>query len=54
MNAHAGSATISEKAGRWYVSMCVHEEQAKPTQATGEVIKPSNFGDPRIHDFAGE
>ena len=38
MNVKIGSATISEKAGRWYISMCVHEEQAEPTQATGEVI----------------
>jgi putative transposase len=38
MNVKIGSATISEKAGRWYVSICVHEEQAEPTQATGEVI----------------
>jgi len=38
MNAHVGSATISEKAGRWYISICVHEEQTEPTQATGEVI----------------
>ena len=37
-NAHVGSATISEKAGRWYVSICVHEEQAEPPPATGEVI----------------
>ncbi len=38
MNVKIGSATISEKAGRWYVSICVHEEQAEPTPATGEVI----------------
>ena len=38
MNVKIGSATISEKAGRWYVSICVHEEQAEPTQAKGEVI----------------
>ena len=38
MNVKIGSATISEKAGRWYVSICVHEQQAEPTQATGEVI----------------
>ena len=38
MNVKIGSATISEKAGRWYVSICVHEEAAEPTQATGPVI----------------
>ncbi|HEU5228951.1 MAG TPA: transposase [Ktedonobacteraceae bacterium] len=38
MNAKIGSATISEKAGRWYVAICVHEEQAEPTQATGPII----------------
>src|SRR6266567_1599973 len=38
MNVKIGSATISEKAGRWYVSICVHEEQAEPTQATGEPL----------------
>ena len=38
MNVKIGSATISEKAGRWYVSICVHEQQAEPPQATGEVI----------------
>src|SRR6266567_8471963 len=38
MNVKIGSATISEKAGRWYVSICVHEQQAEPTPATGEVI----------------
>src|SRR2546429_2998040 len=38
MNVKIGSATISEKAGRWYVSICVHEEQAEPIPATGEVI----------------
>src|SRR6266571_8421326 len=38
MNVKIGRATISEKAGRWYVSICVHEEQAEPTPATGEVI----------------
>src|SRR6266704_1485803 len=38
MNLKIGSATISEKAGRWYVSICVHEEQAEPPQAIGEVI----------------
>ena len=38
MNVKIGSATISEKAGRWYVSICVHEEHSEPTPATGEVI----------------
>ncbi len=38
MNVKIGSATISEKAGRWYVSICAHEEQAEPTQATGEAL----------------
>lgn len=38
MNVKIGSATISEKAGRWYVSICVHEEQAEPQPATGPVI----------------
>ncbi|HEX4203540.1 MAG TPA: transposase [Ktedonobacteraceae bacterium] len=38
MNVKIGSATISEKAGRWYVSICVHMEQAEPRHATGEVI----------------
>src|SRR6266702_1295044 len=38
MNVKIGSATISEKAGRWYVSLCVHKPKAEPTQATGKVI----------------
>lgn len=38
MNVNIGSATITEHAGRWYVSICVHEEQVEPTRATGEVI----------------
>lgn len=38
MNVKIGCATISEKAGRWYVSICVHGEQAEPAPATGEVI----------------
>ena len=38
MNVKIGSATMSEKAGRWYVSICVHEEQAEPIPATGQVI----------------
>lgn len=38
MNVKIGSATITQYAGRWYVSICVHEEQAEPTSATGEVI----------------
>jgi putative transposase len=32
------SATVSEKAGRWYVSVQVEEEHAAPAQATGFVI----------------
>src|SRR5260370_2190545 len=31
-------ATISEKAGRWYVSVQVEEEEAEPASATGPVI----------------
>lgn len=38
LNVKIGSATISEKAGRWYVSICVHEEQAEPAPATGAPI----------------
>ncbi len=38
MNAKIGSATISEKAGRWFVSICVHEEQSEPTPARGKPI----------------
>ncbi len=38
MNCKIGSATISEQAGRWYVSICVHEEVDEPTAAKGEVI----------------
>lgn len=38
MNAKIGSATICEHAGRWYVSLCVHEEQAEPIPASGPVI----------------
>ena len=38
MNVKIGSATISEHAGRWYVSVCVHEEQTEPTKATGAPI----------------
>src|SRR5260370_36667342 len=37
-NAKIGSATITEQAGRWYVSICVHEEIAEPEPATGPVI----------------
>ena len=39
MNVKIGSATISEKAGRWYVSICVHEEQSEPVPATGSIIE---------------
>ncbi|MBO0789936.1 MAG: transposase [Ktedonobacteraceae bacterium] len=38
MNVKISSATISERAGRWYVSICVHKEQAEPTRATGPVL----------------
>ena len=38
MNCKIGSATISEHAGRWYVSICVHEEKSEPTRATSEAI----------------
>ena len=38
MNTKIGSATISENAGRWYVSICVHEEVKEPTRATGQAI----------------
>jgi putative transposase len=38
MNVKIGSATISEKAGRWYVSICVHEEQSEPVPATGTPV----------------
>ena len=38
MNAKIGSATLSEHTGRWYVSICVHEEVDEPTQATDDVI----------------
>src|SRR5713226_4109897 len=37
-DAKIGSATITEQAGRWYVSICVHEEPAEPEPATGPVI----------------
>ena len=38
MDTKIGSATISEHAGRWYVSMCVHAEMPEPTKATGQAI----------------
>ncbi len=38
MNKKIGSATLSEHAGRWFVSICVHEEQVEPPKATGEPI----------------
>ncbi|GHO49916.1 RNA-guided endonuclease InsQ/TnpB family protein [Ktedonospora formicarum] len=38
MNVKVGSATIAEHGGHWSVSICVHEEQAEPTPATGEAI----------------
>jgi putative transposase len=38
MYAKIGSASISEQAGRWYVSICVHAEQKEAEPATGPVI----------------
>jgi putative transposase len=38
MNKKIGSATLSEHAGRWFVSICVHKEQVEPPKATGEPI----------------
>ncbi|GHO49761.1 hypothetical protein KSX_79240 [Ktedonospora formicarum] len=38
MNVKIGSATISEKAGRWSVSVCFHREQPEPIPATGAAI----------------
>lgn len=38
MNVKVKSATISEKAGRWYVSIVVQTEQPEPTKATGAAI----------------
>ncbi len=38
MNAKIGSATISEQAGCWYISICVHKEQKEPEDGTGPVI----------------
>lgn len=37
-NAKIGSATITEQAGRWYVSLSVHEDQPEPLPAFGPVI----------------
>ncbi len=37
-NAKIGSATITECAGRWYVSISVHQELAEPPPAAGPVI----------------
>jgi putative transposase len=37
-NAKIGSATITEQASRWYVSVCVHEDVAEPEPATGSEI----------------
>jgi putative transposase len=37
-NAKIGSATITEQAGRWYVSICIHEEVTEPEPATGPII----------------
>ena len=38
VNAKIGSATISEQAGRWFVSICVHTQQKEPERATGPII----------------
>jgi putative transposase len=38
MNKKMGSASIHEHAGRWFVSVTVHEEQAEPIQAKGPII----------------
>jgi putative transposase len=38
MNAKIGSATITEQAGRWFVSICVHVEQKEPERAAGPII----------------
>ncbi|GHO50807.1 RNA-guided endonuclease InsQ/TnpB family protein [Ktedonospora formicarum] len=38
MNITVKSATLSEKAGRWYVSLAVPSEQDDPAPATGPVI----------------
>jgi putative transposase len=38
MNSKIASAAIHEQAGRWFVSVTVHEERTEPTQATGQII----------------
>ncbi|GHO48551.1 RNA-guided endonuclease InsQ/TnpB family protein [Ktedonospora formicarum] len=38
LNGKISSATIHEQAGRWFVSICVHEEAKAPQPATGDVI----------------
>ncbi|GHO48441.1 hypothetical protein KSX_66040 [Ktedonospora formicarum] len=38
LNGKISSATIHEQAGRWFVSICVHEEAKDPQPATGDVI----------------
>src|SRR5205807_9829691 len=38
VRAQVAQATVSERAGRWYVSICAHEEQVEPIPATGQVI----------------
>lgn len=37
-NAHILSATVSERAGRWFVSLQVQEEQPDPEPATGAIL----------------
>ncbi|GHO48444.1 RNA-guided endonuclease InsQ/TnpB family protein [Ktedonospora formicarum] len=38
LNGKISSATIHEQAGRWFVSICVHEEAKAPQPAAGDVI----------------
>ncbi|GHO49831.1 RNA-guided endonuclease InsQ/TnpB family protein [Ktedonospora formicarum] len=38
LNSKISSATIHEQAGRWFVSICVHEEKEASQPATGEAI----------------
>ncbi|WP_220197781.1 RNA-guided endonuclease InsQ/TnpB family protein [Ktedonospora formicarum] len=38
LNGKISSATIHEQAGRWFVSICVHEQAKAPQPATGDVI----------------
>ncbi|WP_220191541.1 RNA-guided endonuclease InsQ/TnpB family protein [Ktedonospora formicarum] len=38
LNGKISSATIHEQAGRWFVSICVHEEKEASQPATGDII----------------